>query len=71
MIFPNGTVASHLIVGLEPFGSTIKGVDYLTRIGVIPILPVYRPRAGARLSPQYSRRGCAGIRTPLYGSHSK
>ena len=32
-IFPNGTVASHLIVGLEPPGSTIKGVDFLTTDG--------------------------------------
>ncbi|MFQ5737202.1 MAG: radical SAM protein, partial [Thermodesulfobacteriota bacterium] len=29
-IFPNGTVASHLIVGLEPPGSTCMGVDCLT-----------------------------------------
>ncbi len=42
-IFPNGTVASHLIVGLEPPGSTIKGIDYLTDIGVVPILPIFRP----------------------------
>lgn len=42
-IFPNGTVASHLIVGLEPPGSTIMGIDYLTDIGVVPILPIYRP----------------------------
>ena len=48
-IFPNGTVASHLIVGLEPPGSTIKGVDYLTRMGVVPILPIYRPTPGKAL----------------------
>jgi len=42
-IFPNGTVASHLIVGLEPPGSTIMGIDYLTDIGVVPILPIFRP----------------------------
>jgi hypothetical protein len=42
-IFPNGTVASHLIVGLEPPGSTIKGIDYLTDMGVVPILPIFRP----------------------------
>ena len=64
-IFPNGTVASHLIVGLEPFGSTIKGVDYLTRIGVIPILPVYRPRTGARLS-QYRMPSTEEV-APVYG----
>jgi len=42
-IFPNGTVASHLIVGLEPPGSTCMGIDFLTAIGVVPILPIYRP----------------------------
>lgn len=48
-IFPNGTVASHLIVGLEPPGSTIKGIDFLTKMGVVPILPVYRPGPGKAL----------------------
>lgn len=42
-IFPNGTVASHLIVGLEPPGSTVQGIDYFTDLGVVPILPIYRP----------------------------
>ncbi len=42
-IFPNGTVASHLIVGLEPPGSTCMGIDFLTDMGVVPILPIYRP----------------------------
>lgn len=48
-IFPNGTVASHLIVGLEPIESTMKGIDFLTGIGVVPILPIYRPSAGAKI----------------------
>ncbi len=48
-IFPNGTVASHLIVGLEPPGSTCMGIDFLTDMGVVPILPVYRPRPGGAL----------------------
>ncbi len=42
-IFPNGTVASHLVVGLEPPGSTCQGIDLLTGIGVVPILPIFRP----------------------------
>lgn len=45
-VFPNGTVASHLIVGLEPPGSTNMGIDFLTGIGVVPILPIYRPQTG-------------------------
>ncbi|MBI1911306.1 MAG: hypothetical protein HYS21_04840 [Deltaproteobacteria bacterium] len=48
-IFPNGTVASHLIVGLEPPGSTCMGIDYLTGIGVVPILPIYRPTSSRAL----------------------
>ena len=48
-VFPNGTVASHLIVGLEPPGSTIKGIDFLTKMGVVPILPIYRPSPGKAL----------------------
>ena len=48
-IFPNGTVASHLIVGLEPPGATQQGVDFLTSIGVVPILPIYRPQQGKAL----------------------
>ncbi len=48
-IFPNGTVASHLIVGLEPPGSTCMGIDFLTEMGVVPILPIYRPRPGGAL----------------------
>ncbi len=48
-IFPNGTVASHLIVGLEPPGSTCMGIDFLTGIGVVPILPIYRPAPGRAL----------------------
>ncbi len=48
-VFPNGTVASHLIVGLEPPGSTCMGIDCFTGMGVVPILPIYRPTAGKAL----------------------
>ncbi len=48
-VFPNGTVASHLIVGLEPPGATIQGIDFLTNCGVVPILPIYRPQPGKAL----------------------
>ena len=49
-IFPNGTVASHLIVGLEPPGSTCMGIDCLTEMGVVPVLPIYRPSSEKDLS---------------------
>ena len=45
-IFQSGMVSSNLIVGLEPPSSTIKGIDFLTEIGVLPILPVFKPLKG-------------------------
>lgn len=42
-IFPNGTVWSDLIVGLEPIESTLEGVDTLVEMGVLPVLSVFRP----------------------------
>ncbi|MBI5233082.1 MAG: hypothetical protein HY880_01870, partial [Deltaproteobacteria bacterium] len=48
-IFPSGTVSSHLIVGLEPPGSTCAGIDFLAGMGVVPILPIYRPSKGRAL----------------------
>jgi biotin synthase-related radical SAM superfamily protein len=48
-VFPGGTVASHLIVGLEPPGSTRMGIDFLTDMGVVPVLPIYRPEPGKAL----------------------
>jgi hypothetical protein len=42
-IFPSGTVWSDLIVGLEPAESTMRGIDALTAMGVLPVLSLYRP----------------------------
>ncbi len=42
-IFPSGTVWSDLIVGLEPAESTMRGIDALTAMGVLPVLSVVRP----------------------------
>lgn len=41
-IFPRGTVWSELIVGLEPAESTVKGIDQLTALGVLPVLSLNR-----------------------------
>jgi len=46
IIFPHGTVWSELIVGMEPPESTIRGIDALTSMGVVPVLSVVRPAAG-------------------------
>jgi len=45
-VFPNGAVTCHLIVGLEPLKATRDGIDTLTQMGVLPVLPVYRPFKG-------------------------
>ena len=42
-IFPSGTVWSDLIVGLEPPESTMAGIDTLVRMGVLPVLSLFRP----------------------------
>ena len=39
-VFPRGTIWSDLVVGLEPFESTIAGIDALTAMGVVPVLSV-------------------------------
>jgi hypothetical protein len=43
-IFPSGTVWSDLVVGLEPAESTMRGIDALTGIRVLPVLSLFRPR---------------------------
>lgn len=48
-VFPSGAVVSNLIVGLEPTESTIRGIDILTSLGVVPTLPIFRPVPGANL----------------------
>lgn len=48
-VFPSGAVVSNLILGLEPTESTMKGIDILTSLGVVPTLPIFRPLPGAGL----------------------
>ncbi len=45
-VFPSGATTCHLIVGLEPMESTHEGIDSLTSMGVLPLLPMYRPFKG-------------------------
>lgn len=45
-VFPSGGVICHLIVGLEPLASTRAGMSALAEMGVVPVLPVYRPFKG-------------------------
>lgn len=44
-VFPSGTVWSDLVLGLEPLASTLAGIDALVRIGVLPVLSVFRSAA--------------------------
>lgn len=48
-VFPSGATSCHLMVGLEPIAATRDGIEQLTRIGVLPVLPVYRPFKGRDL----------------------
>lgn len=54
-VFPSGGVTCHLIVGLEPLESTHAGITALTELGVLPVLPIYRPFKGRDM------RGDAGL----------
>lgn len=49
-IFPSGTVTSNLIIGLEPFESTKEGISHLARMGVVPLLPIFKPLEGSDYS---------------------
>jgi hypothetical protein len=39
-IFPNGTVWSELVAGLEPPATTIAGIDALSGMGVVPVITI-------------------------------
>lgn len=49
-VFPSGAVVSNLIIGLEPVESTLKGIDTLTALGVVPTLPLFRPLPNSKLT---------------------
>ncbi len=61
-IFPSGAVVSNLIIGAEPIKSTMKGIDMLTALGVIPTLPIYR----LGLTDSTDARSAADTIAPLY-----
>ncbi|RJP78604.1 MAG: hypothetical protein C4522_12575 [Desulfobacteraceae bacterium] len=52
-IFGSKKVSSCLVVGLEPIESTVRGVDFLCSIGVIPKLSPFRPIEGSLLASTY------------------
>jgi hypothetical protein len=54
-VFPSGTVWSDLALGLEPPASTIRGIDALVEMGVVPVVTLVRgdhlPVPGADAAP--------------------
>lgn len=49
-IFGIGRVRSLILVGLEPETDTVGGVDYLTKLGVVPVLSAFQPMAGTDMA---------------------
>lgn len=52
-IFPKGAVTSHLVLGLEPMESTRKGIDFLTDLGVVPLITFFPPQKGSTLAMRW------------------
>ncbi len=52
-IFPRGAVTSHLVLGLEPLESTIKGINSLTDLGVVPLVTFFPPVSGSTLASRW------------------
>jgi hypothetical protein len=48
-VFPHGTVWSELVVGVEPLESSRAAIDALAAMGVLPVLSVVGPTAGATI----------------------
>lgn len=53
-VFPKGAVSSHLVIGLEPYDSTRKGIDALTDLGVLPLLTFFPPQLGSALAKKWN-----------------
>jgi biotin synthase-like enzyme len=53
----HGRVRSLLLVGLEPIEETLKGVEFLSKLGCDPVLSPFRPAQGTPLE---------GLRPPSY-----
>jgi solute carrier family 13 (sodium-dependent dicarboxylate transporter), member 2/3/5 len=52
-IFPGGAVTSHLVLGLEPLESTLKGIDVLTDLSVVPLVTFFPPQEGSTLAERW------------------
>ena len=46
-VFPSGTVWTDLVVGLESSESTMRGIDALAAMAVVPVVSVFRTPEGA------------------------
>jgi hypothetical protein len=61
-VFPSGAVICHLMVGMETLASTAKGVEALTKSGIVPVLPLFRPFKGLDMRLHPARRAQARAR---------
>jgi len=69
-VFPSGGTTCHLIVGLEPLECTHEGIDALTAIGVLPVLPLYRPFKGRDMRRDEAVEHFAATRDELVDLHT-
>ncbi len=51
--FPSGAVCTHLVMGLEPLESTLRGIKTLTKMGVLPVLTFFRPLPDSDLNKRW------------------
>jgi hypothetical protein len=65
-IFPSGTVWSELIVGLEPIASTLRAIDTLTAIGVLPVLSLRRAERSPAAEPAWTLDTIAPVYEHLF-----
>jgi hypothetical protein len=44
---PKGAVSGEIIAGVEPIGSTIAAIEYITMLGAFPTICIFRPTIGS------------------------
>lgn len=65
-IFPSGTVWSDLVIGLEPESSTMRGIEALAAIGVVPVLRVPPLDVPLESEPSSARKMATSVGSHLY-----
>jgi len=65
-VFPSGTVWTDLVVGLEPAESTMRGIDALAAMSVVPVLSVFRTPEAAGPRASFDAPEVAPVLARLY-----